>query len=222
MNYLAHYFIDSKVGNTYYNTGLILPDLARGYFKPSDLHHIYASSTEQKELLTGCMKHVDSDKKFHASAFFEHYLNEVNNVIKKTAFSEKLQRKWFLAHILFELLLDRAILKYEPAYVDRFYSDLGLVSDKQLEFFLGSTNAVSPDSFITRYRHFTQVQYIRYYTDNNKFVYSLNRIMIRAGLSELNISDALKLKQVVLELENTYFAARENMLHNMLQIFTGK
>ena len=46
--------------------------------------------------------------------------------------------------------------------------------------------------------------------------------MIRAGLSELNITDALKLRQVVLELENTYFAAQENILNEMRHIFTER
>ncbi|MFN9519639.1 MAG: hypothetical protein ACK574_07885 [Bacteroidota bacterium] len=222
MNYLAHYYIDNQVGNAHYNAGLIIPDLARGYFKAGLLHHVDASNNPYKDIFAGCVQHIASDKKFHASAFFVHYLNEVNAVIKKTAFSQNLQRKWFLAHILFELLLDRTILKSHQVYVDRFYEDLGALTDKDLTIFIGSIGVTAPDGFITRYRHFTQVQYIRYYTDNNKFVYSLNRIMIRAGLSELNITDALNLRQVVLELENTYFAAQENILNEMRHIFTER
>lgn len=222
MNFLAHYFTDQKPENHYFNLGLILPDLARGHLKVNAFLHTDSDLPFHQEIIDGCIKHISSDKKFHASSFFEHYLSLVSTSINSAGFSEALQRKWFLAHILFELLIDRVILKRDKEPVDRFYNDLNKVDENILASLLNQLNAQSVDSFMQRFNHFRQVQYIRYYDDNNKLIYSLNRIMMRAGLAEMTGSDSALLLKVLDELENTNFAAHEKLLVELHQVFIAE
>jgi hypothetical protein len=98
-------------------------------------------------------------------------------------------------------MLDRILVKEYPEALDSFYNSLQLIDDKHLTEFLKLYGLLDVKSFFEFFNHFRKVQYIYYYTDNNKFVYSLNRVMIRAGVSSISDSDQHVLQDVMLQLE---------------------
>ena len=201
MNYLAHFFVDEKSNNPFYNTGLILPDLCRGYIKSFKLIQPDVSNLTLYSLHQGCMAHYYADKKFHASTFFENTLQLVLNLINKAPFSTQLKRKWFLAHVMTELLLDRILIKSNPTLVDRFYSNLQNCSLKDLRVFLMLYDIKELDNFIRHFNHFVGVAYIQFYPNNIKFVFSLNRIMMKAGVGPIVAADELVLLTIIDEAE---------------------
>lgn len=202
MNYLSHYAVDHRLGDVYYNTALILPDVTKRWIKT--FKHPLPPETftpKQHALVAGSIRHYHSDAAFHASSFFAHYLDQVDRAVKQSGLSDAVNRKWFIAHILTELLIDRKIVHDAVHMCDSFYADLQLAEDSVLIPFLNFYGMADPEPFLQGFNHFRSVRYIYYYTDNNKFLYSLSRIMMRVGLPEPQASDAQKIVDAMLKVE---------------------
>lgn len=215
MNYFSHYFVDHLEGRHEYNTGLLLPDITRKLvtrFKPNTN---YTSS--QFEYYKGCEAHYRGDKSFHGSAFFKWVLEQSNAVINDAPFSHSVQRKWFLAHILGELMIDRILVKQYPETLRGFYHSLDAISDRELSEYLQLNGMEKIGEFFDFFNHFRKVQYIYYYADNNKFVYSLNRIMMRAGVGELTEADQEVLLGVALQLEQVLSADTDKLVEQLIE-----
>ncbi len=220
MNYLSHFFIDEKPGSHYYNVALILPDITKSWIKKFDPAFLpQPLSAIQSDLINGCFKHYESDKLFHASAFFEKYQYLINERLKAAGLSDDVNRKWFIAHILTELLIDRQIVKTDPARVDGFYESLTGIDDRELDSFLRFQGMDNPQDFFTFLGHFRNARYIYYYADNNKFLYSLGRIMMRVGIKELTGPDSEVLLQTILKIEQDYMNDAGVLLRELKAVF---
>lgn len=220
MNYLSHFVIDNHPEDHYYNTALILPDITKRWIKTFKVPEPAATFLPgQYQLLKGCFQHYASDKQFHASRFFERYQHVINERLKAQKFSPDVHRKWFIAHILTELLIDRRIVVSDPGMVDAFYNSLNKIDDTVLTGFLQYYGMKETDEFFRFFDHFRSVQYIYYYADNNKFIYSLNRIMMRVGIRELSEKDADLLLEAVLEIEAEYMSDGKILLNELKQVF---
>ncbi len=220
MNYLSHFVIDHIEGDHEYNTGLVLPDFCKKWIK--NFHKTEELSSQQQRLLAGAMQHYQSDKAFHTSIFFQRYSKIFTDLFAHSSLSNAVQRKWFLAHVAFELMIDRMIVKHYPGFVKSFYDALTLVKDDVLMEFLENQGMKNIDEFFTFFNHFRDVKYIYYYTDNNKFVYSLNRIMMRVGLPEMNDADKQILTDILLNIENTYFAEYGHIMTELKAVFAAQ
>jgi hypothetical protein len=220
VNYLSHFVIDHHPGSHYYNSALILPDITKRWIKTFKHPEPPLSfSPDQLALLQGCLMHYESDKTFHVSVFFEKYQALVNAHLKTKTFSEDVQRKWFIAHVLTELLIDRKIVGSRPDLVDSFYASLNAIDDRQLAEFLEYYGMTETADFSKFFNHFRSVQYIYYYADNNKFLYSLNRIMMRVGIKELSDQDAATMLEAILEIETLHMTDGTALLNELKQVF---
>lgn len=218
MNYFSHFITDHETGNDYYNTGLLLPDVTRQWVKQLKNPIIPFPGTKEEAIFRGCARHYASDKKFHASSFFREIQELSDSLIKQTPFSALLNRKWFLAHIMSELMIDRIMVKAYPELLNAFYDSLDRAEADTLRSFFRCYGWEETGDFFHFFNHFRSVRYIQYYTDNNKFVYSLNRIMLRAGVGEMHESDQQLLLTVVLKLEqamgNDYSLLLQKLKHS--------
>lgn len=215
MNYFSHFFVDHRPGRHEFNTGLLLPDVTRKTVKRFTERPSY--NNLHREFLAGCLTHYEADKAFHTSSFFTALLARSSGMINAAGFSGAVQRKWFLAHILAELMIDRVLVKERPRELDAFYRSLDLADREALASFLELNGLEDKDTFFGFFDHFRKVQYIYYYADNNKFVYSLNRIMMRAGVGEMSGEDQAVLKDVVLELESSLAGNEEVLIGQLIQ-----
>lgn len=200
MNFFSHFFVDHISGNHPYNTGLLLPDITRGridgFRKPYE-----KTDTIGQQFYRGCQAHYYADKQFHGSTFFTEMSAKALDCLNKAPFSPAVHRKWFIAHILTELMIDRILVGQYRNLLDEFYQSLSTAGDEHLSHFLLYFGMKDIDSFFEFFNHFRSVQYIHYYTDNNKFVYSLNRIVIRAGVGSLSEEDQTVLLNAALQFE---------------------
>jgi hypothetical protein len=73
------------------------------------------------------------------------------------------------------------------------------------------------EEFFEFFNHFRKVQYIYYYTDNNKFVYSLNRIMIKAGVKPISDFNQEVLCDATLLLEEKLSENISSLIINLKQ-----
>jgi hypothetical protein len=216
LNYFSHFFVDGIENQHEYNTGLLLPDITRGKIK-SFRNQLAFSSNISQQFFDGCSAHYSADNKFHASFFFNSILQEVNHIINKAKFSPDINRKWFLAHITTELMLDRILVKTHPDMLDKFYHSLNSINDADLEIYLKLYGMIDTNSFFEFFNHFRKVQYIYYYTDNNKFVYSLNKIMIRAGVSAISDFNQHVLHDAIILLEEKLIGDTFGLIEQLKQ-----
>lgn len=220
MNYLSHFFIDHKPEAHYYNAALILPDITKAWIKKFDPAMLPNPASEiHRQLLSGALQHYHSDKLFHASTFFEKYQSLINDKLKNIPLSDDVNRKWFIAHVLTELLIDRQIVKSHQSIVDDFYDSLNHVDDRELSVFLGYFGMADPADFLKFFGHFRNARYIYYYADNNKFLYSLGRIMMRVGIKELSDTDGLVLMKAILDIEQVYMSDTNLILDELKAVF---
>jgi hypothetical protein len=216
LNYFAHFFVDHQLGQHEYNTGLLLPDVTRGYVKTFK-YKVISAHAASINFHQGCIAHYRADKLFHGSTFFGDLLAQASTMITHANFSEALNRRWFLAHILAELLIDRILITQFPDLLDQFYDSLQRIHDDELLQFLKDYEMKDSTKFFEFFNHFRKVQYIRFYTDNNKFVYSLNRIMIRAGVGAMSDSDLLVLQNVSVQLESLLITNTPDLISKIKQ-----
>lgn len=213
MNFLSHYFVRSRPKDPLFNLGLILPDLFRGSIRQFEL-----TLPGQNSLLEGCLAHIKDDKQFHASLFFEQGAEACLHELKLAPGLEEVERKWFLAHILFEMLMDRLLVRHLPGLCLRFYADLESVDKSEVNAFLKAHYVSDSEVLLRRLELFTRAAYIRNYTDNNLFGYSLTRVMMRVGLPELGFKQRADLQACVNRLEQTWFKEVQTRIFEMKQV----
>jgi hypothetical protein len=220
LNYLSHYFIDNKQDNNYFNSALFLPDFARNVARGFD-QEITDLSANEIQLQLGCKAHLQADKLFHPSAFFKKYSDIVNHELQQFEPLAHINRKWFLAHILMEMMIDRLLVKFFPTVCHSFYHDLNQIDTKILHQFVLRFSNKSIEPFIKQFDHFCEVRYLFGYAVDDSFVYSVARVFKYGSGIEMTMSDKLFLKKLVNNLEQIHFNDPMIILAELKQVFSG-
>lgn len=202
MNYFSHYYFDHKKSNPYFNTGLVLPDFSRSAKGgPRKLNPDITNLTETElQIWEGCISHYKRDDWFHASPIMsnsEHFFTEL---FKNKEYLQG-YKTWFVYHILTEMALDRVMIKKFPLDLKEFYDDLKSVDLTTLAGFLIKCGKTSTDSFDNFYKRFTEAEYLFYYIRDDKFCYSLNRVLTRSKQPEMSRAFAADLSLLFPEIE---------------------
>lgn len=212
MNFLSHYFYDHKKGDSYFNLGLILPDLLRNFVPGSkiEVESVQHSTSESLALKDGCTLHVQSDVKFHAWPTFKELMSTVTSMIRNS--EHPIARDFFISHIFVELLLDRKLLLSHPSLANELYSDFERVESQALKQFLSSYQFDKFEQFNAGFKRFLEVRYLEHYGDPQIILYSTERICTKMRLPTfskgqknvlLHIIDALdvSIAEATIELE---------------------
>ena len=218
MNYLSHFYVHQKDEDPMYSLGLIFPDISRGFVKvPGKLNKDeYLSFIP---LAQGCLQHYMADKQFHSSHFFKWGSQVCTEILKDAPFEGEVNRRWFMGHVLFEMLLDRIIVNHQPMVAEHFYQELSAISLARLKDFVILHPHQDIEKFLHIFHHFRSAAYIKNYPDNNIFAFSLSRIMKKAGLPELSLSNKIVLQECVWELENNDFKNVQSVLFQLKEVF---
>lgn len=182
MNFLAHHFFYAN-GDPYHNAGLLLPDWSRSAEGKRKLDWSKKSKNNKQfeALWEGCQKHYEADSWFHDCDYFVEITEKLETDLTKLQ-SEGLfleQRKWFLAHILAEVLLDRLIIDKHPKALDAFYRDLNLVPFAHIKSFLLEAGKDGMGRFEQGHAAFLNSEFLRYYATFGGLTESLNRVVQR-------------------------------------------
>lgn len=178
MNFLAHYFFD-RTDNIYHNVGLILPDLSRNFCKGHLNLKQEFDTVEFNALKQGSLKHLAKDKIFHQSEFFKNVQKSVSNLLDKEA---QWPRKWFLNHVLTEIMLDRVLMDAHPSLCNNFYEDLGKANPDLIAEFLKKGGVLNYHLFKEHYLKFLEHQFIFNYLHNEKLIIALSRLYLKVGI----------------------------------------
>lgn len=178
MNFLAHYYFD-KSDDIYHNVGLVLPDLCRTFCKG----HLQLDKSfdipQFNALKHGATKHITKDKIFHQSAYFKETQQAVSNIIDHEA---TWPRKWFLNHILVEIMLDRVLMDMHPTLCSQFYADLQQADTGIIEAFLKACGIEDYHLFGHQFVKFNEYQFIFNYLHNEKLIIALSKVYQKVGI----------------------------------------
>ncbi len=223
MNYLSHFYIHQKPNNAYYNLGLILPDFARANVASFKVEP-HLSQAAFIQIYQGCMAHYSADKIFHSSTFFTHYTEQYKNILYTSPFSKSFNRRWFLAHILFEMMIDRLLINHQIKVCVDFYNNLQNIDEATLALFVKNYQCKNLDVLLKNFNHFCQAKYIFKYADNNSFVYSINRVLQQAGVTSkatgISDEDKIVLQQCIDKIEQSIFKNAQQILFELKSIYT--
>lgn len=192
MNFLSHHFFYSNQ-DSWHNTGLILPDWSRSApgRRKLDWVSLKSDSDRQGALWLGCLKHYEADDWFHNCNYFKVITAIIEQDLAIMQLSGLLlqQRKWFLAHLLAEMLLDRLIIDKHSNALDHFYHDLSQVPYTDLELFLLRAGKETMGLFPQAHKGFIESEFIRYYKSSEGLTESLNRVVQRTRQAAFTSSE---------------------------------
>jgi len=183
MNFVGHYFVDHGVQDADYTLGKILPDLLRNFSKSIRLNASDLEGKGQGEpLYMGIRMHFRTDRVFHDSALFRERSAEINGRLKNSVLSIRKYR-FFFAHVLLEMLIDRCLLIRHPGLGEGFYHQLA-AADKQTlsDFFEAQGWLHLIDGFWAFLQRFISSEYLLQYVHNESLIFALGRIGERVGL----------------------------------------
>lgn len=198
MNYFSHYFFDHHPDSSEFNFGLLAPDLLRNYSKDSyNKSKVAHSSSIYNKLINtpnssiilldffkGMITHLERDKSFHNSVFFESVYQEIHPTIESAFKKASIPRFWFALHILIEMQLDQFLIRSYPEKLNAFYENLSQLSETNTLKILQAVDHQNPTKFIDGFNRFLEVKYLQKYSDHAGIIYGLNRIYQQIGIQK--------------------------------------
>lgn len=208
MNFLSHYYTLKKSENAYVVLGSILPDLV------TDFSKIYNQSIEEqfypkefflKQMLEGVQLHIKADDLFHNSKKFSELENVAKELLKKE-FGTTLKRKYVIAHVLVELVIDKYLILKEEALLDQFYNTLKEIKTKKANLFFESLYIEEDSSnFLRNFSYFLKNKFLFVLKENEGIIFTLNKVFAKKLNYEfLKEEDKWKnlITKLYLEIEN--------------------
>ncbi len=190
MNFLAHYFLDRNHPSSFFVVGAATPDLLSIYNEKFRVkrHHLQAIEGQDLEdsaqfLIQGIQRHFEADEAFHTSSFFNEKTDFINRELKERFITASNQRKFFIAHVLLELVLDKVLIENNPGIIAEYYQHYSKVFPFQ-EVKQATSKVTSHP--LPNYEHFLEKflhnRYLTHYTEWDHIVFVLGRILRRAGV----------------------------------------
>lgn len=194
MNYVSHYYC-LKEKNPYYTQGVFLPDILNNF---SFLYNRYFRSydpiflnTSELMLWRGIIQHYQDDAYFHDLSFFKLGMQQIEEAMNKSDTLTLLKRKFFISHVLYELILDNMILDRHPSLVLEIYDDLAKVDITILSNFIrnivGENEEI--DRFSDSFDRFLARRFLGFYSIESNLVKSLH--MITGKISQWDFNDSI-------------------------------
>lgn len=153
------------------------------------------------QLHLGSKQHYQSDAVFHNSEFFKKNTHLLDELFTRHDFPRQNQRIWFLSHILFELLIDRVLIQQYPQMLQDFYTSLHKTDLEVVVAYLQYSKKDGAGQFTKFWKGFIESQYMQYYVLDDKFLYSINRILQGAKQPPLTNEQETILVAIVKEME---------------------
>lgn len=209
MNFLAHYFLDRKHPSSQFVVGAATPDLLSIYnsslrIKAGQVDHLNAEARTHSDpqFLEGLARHFHADRVFHSSPLFAAETHEFSNMLERTFVGQNVPRKYFIAHIMLELQLDKVLIRHDSALLDDYYRHFESLTP--FEQVRKDTETVSGHP-LPNYEHFLQKfvenKYLYHYTDNDHLIYILRRLLRRVHIDENQFLDDPRFLELMDEFE---------------------
>lgn len=206
MNFLAHSeiatrFLTPAEPLSAYVLGTALPDLlplagGRMRLRSAQVGSAETGTAFEAALAAGVFVHLATDKAFHQTVSFAEAQAEVSALLAEAAFDGMRVRRFFVAHVLTEIVLDAVLLRADPALADRFYSAFSADLHLAAEWTENITGKALPQlpAVLLRFAH---SQYLRHYADNDGVAMGLSNLCRRARQDTFEGENFSRLVRVV-------------------------
>lgn len=179
MNFLAHYHTTNKNIAPYKLLGLALPDIAKDFSK------IYNNQLEQglvselphiQEMLEGIKLHIKGDDMFHNHRIFR--INEMHaKVVLEMEDEITVKRKFVIAHVIIELMIDQYIINHFPDELEKFYKKIDMIDiSKANELFEILKVKEDESHFLNNFKHFKDQKFLYHLKENEGVLLTLNKV----------------------------------------------
>jgi len=180
MNFLSHFYFDRDCNDAYHVLGAVMPDLLRNADKQAQIKPERLPTQNNaaiNSLILGWKKHLEVDRHFHSSAFFNYHSHQLK-LLLVPAILGSVVKPFFLGHIALELILDNLLLTTHTVFADDFYDHLKNAEEDNISGFL-QLNGIDPQKFLSFYTVFINEKYLHSYIKTDSVVYALKRICQR-------------------------------------------
>lgn len=225
MNFIAHFYMDRHVADSLFFVGVSTPDWVSIFnrnirVKEKRLPLIMENDATPEEMsfYNGVMRHLEVDRVFHSSLFFEQETAAIGRLFKQFLPEGAVPRSFFVAHVMFELVLDKVLIQSDPSLLPAYYQHLEscpLTRMVQLTEWITSTPMPGYDGFLKK---FLRKKYLYHYTDWDHLIYVLRRLLERVGVSQHDFLDTARFR----ELAHWYEAGLAARHQDALQVFEEK
>lgn len=188
MNFIAHYFLDHSNPESFFAIGAATPDLLSIYNPGLRVknHHLKSQSLffkpEHSIFHAGLKRHFQADAIFHSSEFFARETALISAAMHEKMEDANIPRKFFLAHILVELILDRVIMRDHPNIVMNYYHHFDTTSMKSVkettEFVVGH-DLPNYEHFLNKFK---ENRYLLHYLEWDHIIFVVKLILRRVGI----------------------------------------
>ncbi|MES2418004.1 MAG: hypothetical protein V4541_07425 [Bacteroidota bacterium] len=183
MNFLSHYYFESKNQDQYEIMGTVLPDLVKNANKDWNLYPqknegLFLADQQLLSILNGWKRHLKVDLLFHSSDFFKTQTAVFKQLLLPILDNSPV-RPSFLAHIGVELMLDHLLVVEQKIDTFAFYDNLNSVDDKILKVFLQKCASGNTDRFFNFLYNFKSSRYLLSYNELKNISYALQQICRR-------------------------------------------
>ncbi len=196
--------------------GTILPDLVKNAHKdwnlyPQKKEELFTQNTQLNSILIGWKRHLEVDKLFHSSNFFNRHTANLKQLLLPIL-EDSPVRPSFLAHIGVELILDHLLVVNSKIDINSFYSHLNNVDDVKLDSFLKKCGTENTDHFFVFLTQFKSSRYLLSYQKLENISYALQRICMRLWEHPFD-------KRIVLLLTEKLSLYKEALEKDYMEIF---
>jgi len=193
MNFLSHYYVFFPSEDPAFVTGLVLPDLTRKAHKRFRLKAAYEELPDEFQMLQkGVRGHFETDEIFHAAPFFKKHTAGIKSIAREMNVFSESKYLYFLAHITFEMVLDKILLQRHSEIGIDFYDLLQSVDANLLNSYFEATgNTTYIDAFQNYFQRFNESRFLIRYAEPGGLAYALQRVFSRATLTSSSIDDSL-------------------------------
>lgn len=179
MNFLAHFYTANSNIEAYKLLGVILPDVVRDFSKIHNhkIENDFSSEVlEINQMLAGINLHLKGDKAFHNHSIFLELEAQAKKSLKaQTKITVK--RKFIIAHVLVELMLDQYIINNSPEKLDSFYKTLNNIELNRANLFFEALNTTEDVSHFKRnFSHFLEIKFLYHLKENEGVIFTLNKV----------------------------------------------
>ncbi|TKC08220.1 hypothetical protein FA048_13770 [Pedobacter polaris] len=183
MNFLSHYYFESKNQDSNMVIGTVLPDLVKNAHKdwnlyPQKQEELFTKEAALNSLLKGWKRHLEVDLIFHSSDFFNEQMAKLKQLLLPIL-KDSPVRPSFLSHIGVELVLDHLLVVNRRVNINEFYDHLQAVDDKSLHTFLTKCGSTDTEQFFKFLNSFKSSRYLLSYQKLENISYALQRICMR-------------------------------------------
>ena len=197
MNFLGHYYLDRNHPSSLFALGAATPDLLSIYNENFRVKHAHVRpgvsldiDWDHLPLLEGMRRHFHADNLFHSSDFFNENTAFATQELKRRFKTNEFQRKFFISHVLLELLLDKALIDREKDILHEYYTHFAVhwpfSSVKEATEKVSRHSLPNYDHFLDK---FLSNKYLTHYKEWDHIIFVLGRIMRRAGVDHPEFLD---------------------------------